>query len=1224
MRKVILFSACMFFLFRGLAQVSLQTGSANFSIPIQSWQDSRSRLSAAITLDYSSGMGLKVDEIASNVGQGWNLTMGGVIIRMQVGQPDDQKPKDGPYTDITKYPPGYLYNPAAISSGCPNALKTYPLFGSQNVLYKNDNVTEADREQDYFAFQFNGRSGMLLLGKMTSSTGGNAVFIGDTKLKGWYDVDEAGAAAQNLRTTISAIHIQDENGLIYTFQDKGITKVMKLHSCTNVYDYYYNGVVPVEIAPPTHQPWNVYFETAQDEIADADNPYMVGSWYLSNVKDPLTGRVITYSYHSEAMDNFCGTSLRGFITINGGYVQVGSSIQGVVSNGPYVLVTMNRSKSTTPVLDQVTYPDGTTVNMVYGAARTDLQGDNMLTNIKIAFQGRPAGQFDFSQSYMIRNQVRQPANQEEWVDGRLCLLSVTKHGADGLGQQSLYSFTYNLGTDNTENCVPPNYSEVRDIFGYYNGNTRTGHDHNNGNPIVPSAFTPGDGRSFDEYAILSYIVENVYYQYPHPDPSIKAGYASLGLLQTVTYPNGGTLTYSYAQNTGLFPGATTASNYGGVHVSQTVSHDGSSSTASDVVNNYSYTMPDNSSSIWGLEMPTNFQASEVNYEPEGQYLTLTGCAYTYQYAGIESIDEATSISDIQKLLAVVSKVAAYAGYAMDIAHILTSLSNPYVAIIELLVDIINNILSTCGQGNVTYSNWVYYNRDLNGSNPLPVQFSRVVVTPGSSGTPVGQTVYEFTSPGQNGVPNILVSDNTATFSLQQRALSWLYGLPSRVTVLDANGNTVKQTETNYDFSNAQRTIDDGTGSPSQGSCTCYPINESGFESDDWTNTSYINSYQTQSSGDMTIVPYTLSTGRAQVSDVYDRTFNSAGNKLETHTHYDYNPNNFLVRKTTSTLSNGGNAIKEAYYPSDYTAGGIFQTMTTNNLVDLPVATFQSIVKNQPCNDCPPNLPIYLGATVYSYGLQGNGDIKPSSVYSSWTRIANQTGGSGNFAFDPTNPQNYPNLIQTQGFEYDATTGNLVKKIDQGGRTITTLYDYNDKFLVAQVNNADPDVDKVAYTSFETTSTGAWAVSGSGTYTSTSAITGAAGCNLSGRSVTTAITIGKPYILSFWASTGSAVSVSGATLTKTGPTNNNFTYYEYAVAAGGSPGLSGSGVIDELRLYPAVARMTSYTYDAVLGKTSECDENNRIRYYEYDPFGRLHIIRDEQSNIIKMFEYNFKQ
>ena len=50
-------------------------------------------------------------------------------------------------------------------------------------------------------------------------------------------------------------------------------------------------------------------------------------------------------------------------------------------------------------------------------------------------------------------------------------------------------------------------------------------------------------------------------------------------------------------------------------------------------------------------------------------------------------------------------------------------------------------------------------------------------------------------------------------------------------------------------------------------------------------------------------------------------------------------------------------------------------------------------------------------------------------------------------------------------------------------------------------------------------------------------------------------------------------------------------------------------------------MRSVTYDPLLGKTSECDENNRITYYEYDRLGRLQFIKDEKRNVVKMYEYN---
>jgi hypothetical protein len=57
-------------------------------------------------------------------------------------------------------------------------------------------------------------------------------------------------------------------------------------------------------------------------------------------------------------------------------------------------------------------------------------------------------------------------------------------------------------------------------------------------------------------------------------------------------------------------------------------------------------------------------------------------------------------------------------------------------------------------------------------------------------------------------------------------------------------------------------------------------------------------------------------------------------------------------------------------------------------------------------------------------------------------------------------------------------------------------------------------------------------------------------------------------------------------------------YEYDVAQGAaSVTVSGTATIDELRLYPKSSRMRTITYDPLIGKTSECDENNRITYYE---------------------------
>ncbi|MCH7408720.1 hypothetical protein MM239_04890 [Belliella sp. DSM 111904] len=64
-------------------------------------------------------------------------------------------------------------------------------------------------------------------------------------------------------------------------------------------------------------------------------------------------------------------------------------------------------------------------------------------------------------------------------------------------------------------------------------------------------------------------------------------------------------------------------------------------------------------------------------------------------------------------------------------------------------------------------------------------------------------------------------------------------------------------------------------------------------------------------------------------------------------------------------------------------------------------------------------------------------------------------------------------------------------------------------------------------------------------------------------------------------------------------------------------------LNNLRNVLPGAMVTTYTYDPLIGMTSETDPNGVTTFYEYDSFGRLKTIRDKDGNVLKGYEYNYR-
>lgn len=193
-----------------------------------------------------------------------------------------------------------------------------------------------------------------------------------------------------------------------------------------------------------------------------------------------------------------------------------------------------------------------------------------------------------------------------------------------------------------------------------------------------------------------------------------------------------------------------------------------------------------------------------------------------------------------------------------------------------------------------------------------------------------------------------------------------------------------------------------------------------------------------------------------------------------------------------------------------------------------------------------------------------------------------------------------------------------------GYTLNITYPVNIYATVSSIND-------IAYTSFEYNTendlnygTGNWAGIMLSNIREGDFITGSKYYLLTGSTLNKADLIAaQTYIVSYWSDNGS-YSVPGSQSITTGVSGStgSWKYYEHTVTGVSTITITGAGNIDELRIYPIGALMTTYTYTPLVGITSQCSSNNYITYYQYDSFGRLILIRDRDKNILKEFKYSY--
>lgn len=347
---------------------------------------------------------------------------------------------------------------------------------------------------------------------------------------------------------------------------------------------------------------------------------------------------------------------------------------------------------------------------------------------------------------------------------------------------------------------------------------------------------------------------------------------------------------------------------------------------------------------------------------------------------------------------------------------------------------------------------------------------------------------------------------------------------------------------------------------------------------DYTKTTYVSKWNQLHS--KTVIEYANGT---QINSATTYTYNELPNAA---------PVNIAPIKTETLNSKGETLTTEITYPTDNASDPVNATMITKNMVSAVLKT--SLKRN--------NVFLKSNTTVFK-NWNSNSFIMPELIKEKIQANAEEV------------------RFRYYGYNSLANPSGVGKENDV---VHSFAWGYGHLFPICEVTtNTDFN-----YTSFEETShENIWySVDPAKIVTSaTDAVTGNKYYS-SNNIYLTAVGSGD-YTVTYWSDQTTGYTVMGnypgwpKQLRSIVRGSKTWYLYEHLVD-GSKITLTGSGCLDELRSYPAGATMKTLTYSPFVGVSSQCDENNNIRSFEYDGLQRLALVRDENRNIVKKICYNY--
>jgi YD repeat-containing protein len=322
--------------------------------------------------------------------------------------------------------------------------------------------------------------------------------------------------------------------------------------------------------------------------------------------------------------------------------------------------------------------------------------------------------------------------------------------------------------------------------------------------------------------------------------------------------------------------------------------------------------------------------------------------------------------------------------------------------------------------------------------------------------------------------------------------------------------------------------------------------------------------------------------------------------IQTYEHN--NQEHALLTKEQHITSDGDYITKHYYYPHDYNNVQNFNTLKIANIIEKPI-DIRTYNKGK-----------LIEGTQYRYNNVG--------------QLVNEyrfDSNASDILHDPNSPYTFSEETE---IIYNQTHKNVIGVKSKTNPDIAYIWGYNHTLPIAKVENAN--YDRIAYSSFENGHVdGGWTC-GHGQFHDDN-ITGKSSFEPQGSNLTTKNVIpAGSYIISMYIkrvnpSNSGLIIYNNGQWTATSGDSQDWVYVEkhFGLSVPQVVSLNVTGLkIDEIRLYPSDAQMTTYTHDPLVGVTSITDPRGLTTRYEYDGFGRLKRVIDHEGKVLQEHDYNY--